>query len=72
MVLLSLGRNFVLICLVVTGGWGNGQMGLLGGMVLVGRVLVPDTFWVADVFSRGDERCARFARWVSEKCFTKG
>ena len=56
----------------VTGGWGNGQMGSVGGVVLMELAVVPLTFWVADVFSRMiDERAVRFARWVCQKAFMK-
>ena len=73
LVLFSLGQSFVPKCLAVTGGWRNGQWGFIGGMLLAGTVLIPVTFWAADVFSRVvDERCVRFARWLSEKCFVKG
>jgi hypothetical protein len=55
-----------------TGGWANGQTGFIGGMALVVAVTGPVTFLVSDLFSRAvDERCVRFARWVSGKCFVK-
>lgn len=68
----TLGQWLVPKCMNVTGGWANGQLGYVSGMVLAVMVLAPFTFWVSDVFSRlVDEKCVKFARWASTKCFIK-
>jgi peptidoglycan/LPS O-acetylase OafA/YrhL len=72
MVMCTLGTWLGPRAMNLTGGWSNGQVGYVGGMVLVLAITGPVTFWVSDVFSRGvDERCVRFARWVSVKCFAQ-
>jgi hypothetical protein len=68
----TMGNWLVPKCMNLTGGWENGQFGFIAGMGLALLVLMPITIWISDVFSRGvDERCVRFARWVSERCFVK-
>lgn len=68
----TLGEWIVPKCMNLTGGWANGQIGFVTGMLLALAVCWPVTFWVADVFTRVvDERCVRFARWVSDRAFIK-
>ena len=68
----TLGEWLVPKCMNLTGGWANGQFGFVSGMVLALMVCGPVTFWVADVFTRlVDEKCVKFARWVSDKAFVK-
>jgi peptidoglycan/LPS O-acetylase OafA/YrhL len=72
MVMCTLGTWLAPKAMNFTGGWANGQTGFIGGMALVVAVTGPVTFLVSDLFSRAvDERCVRFARWVSGKCFVK-
>jgi hypothetical protein len=71
-VLYTLGQWLVPKCMDLTGGWANGQLGFVAGMVLALMILAPFTFWISDVFSRlVDEKCVKFARWASSKCFIK-
>ena len=68
----TMGNWLVPKCMNLTRGWENGQLGFIAGMELELCVLILVSFWVSDVFSRGmDEKCVKFARWVSERCFVK-
>lgn len=71
-VLFTLGQWIVPKAMNCTGGWENGGLGFGGGLVLAGVLLLPFTFWVADLFWRGvDVRSVSFAKWVGEKCFVR-
>ena len=66
----TLGEWLVPKMMNVTGGWENGEIGFVAGILLSVAILGPVTFWVADVFSRlVDEKCVKFARWISTKVF---
>lgn len=71
-VLYTMGSWLVPKCMNLTGGWANGQLGFVTGVLMAMLILLPFTFWISDVFSRlVDEKCVKFARWMSSECFIK-
>jgi peptidoglycan/LPS O-acetylase OafA/YrhL len=71
-VLCSLGIRVMTRCMKFVGG-GETQFGFLMGITLGSAIMMPITFWAADVFMRAvDEKSVAFARWVAGKALVLG
>ena len=66
-IMCSLGIRVMSAAMNIVGG-GETYFQFTLGLLLGGMVVLPTTFWVADVFCRGvDEKSVLFARWVAGK-----